>query len=156
MVVAEAALHAATVAALALVDVRSRTTGFVYAVGAALGACDATLMNQIYKLLPQLFPGAAARAPAFSAYRFHAALSNGACFLLSRLLLGADGAPRMDAWAVLLLTLLAAEVAGVFAAVRSADSAGVADARVAEEVAVLEAGRSGASERTPLLLPTTS
>ncbi|KAJ1565994.1 hypothetical protein HK405_011146 [Cladochytrium tenue] len=143
MVVAEAALHAATVSWLTFGDVVNRPVR-LYAAGLALGFCQATLMNQIYKLLPLLFPGAGARAPAFSAYRFHGALASGACFLLSRMLLGSDGVPRMAAWAPLLLVFLVIEVAGVFAAMQL-----VATDREAEDV--VPTAERQPTEESPLL-----
>ncbi|KAI8850415.1 major facilitator superfamily domain-containing protein [Chytridium lagenaria] len=76
-------MHSTALVLLWAFDNPGSIKALMFACAVILGASDAVLMNQIYKLIPALFPDQKLRPTAFAAYRFNGSMMTGIGFVVS-------------------------------------------------------------------------
>ncbi|KAI9328962.1 major facilitator superfamily domain-containing protein [Obelidium mucronatum] len=115
IVAVDAVIHMGVLVALWVHPEPYNNLPLLYPVNIICAMSDATLLNQIYKILAGLFP---ANSTAYAAYKFHASSMIGICFFLSKAMLKEDGAPNMAVWVPLLGALFVGAILSTWVSTR--------------------------------------
>ncbi|KAI9328963.1 major facilitator superfamily domain-containing protein [Obelidium mucronatum] len=102
IIAVDSAIHLGALVALWVHPNPYNNLALLYPCNIIFAISDATLNNQVYKIIAGLF---AANSTAYAAYKFHASFMMGVCFFVSKALLKSDGMPNMAAWVPLLSVL---------------------------------------------------
>ncbi|KAJ3029972.1 UNVERIFIED_CONTAM: DUF895 domain membrane protein [Siphonaria sp. JEL0065] len=115
IIAVDSAIHLSALIALWVHPNPYNNLGLLIPVNIICAISDATLNNQVYKIVAGLFP---ASSTAYAAYKFHASFMMGICFLLSKALLKDDGTPNMAVWVPLLAVLFVGAIVSTFYSTR--------------------------------------
>ncbi|KAJ3070123.1 DUF895 domain membrane protein [Podochytrium sp. JEL0797] len=139
IVVVDGIIYMIAISALWIAPSVQNNLALLYPINILCAVNDATLLNQIYKIVAGLFRN---DTTSYAAMKFHSAGMTGICFFLSKVMLGKDGFPRMQIWVPVLGVLFVGAVAATWVSTREIDWRPKGE-RVVVEVVVEGGGKVG-------------